>query len=55
MKKTLGVNTNWKEMVSDICAMLKGRSRETQLAYDYICALTGNKNVGFEREGEADE
>lgn len=41
MRKTLGVNANWKEMMFDICAMLKGRPRETQLTYDYVYALTG--------------
>lgn len=56
MKKTLEVNTNWKKMVFDMCAMLKDKPRETQLAYTYVCALTGSKMSDLkEREGEADE
>lgn len=41
MKKSLGVNANWKEMMFDICAMLKGKPRETQLVYDYVYVITG--------------
>ena len=41
MKKTLGVNASWEEMMFDICAMLKGRPRETQLTYAHVYALTG--------------
>lgn len=45
MKKTLGVNADWKEMVFDICAMLKDKPRETQLTYTYVYALTnGSKS-----------
>ena len=32
-----------EEMVFDMCAMLKDKPRETQLAYTYVCALTGSK------------
>lgn len=56
MKKTLEVNTDWKKMVFDMCAMLKDKPRETQPAYTYVCALTGSKMSDLkEREGEADE
>lgn len=56
MNKTLEVNEDWKKMVFDMCAMLKGKPRETQLAYTYVCALTGSKMLDLkEREGEANE
>lgn len=34
-------NMTWEEMVFDICAMLKGRTRETRLAYHHVYAMTG--------------
>lgn len=46
MKKTLN-NTTWKKMVFDICAMLKGRPKETQFIYDMVYTITGGICLGL--------
>lgn len=51
MKKTLGVNANWKEMMFDVCAMLRGKPSETQLAYNFVYAMTnGDMSYSSDRD-----